>query len=64
MKKLRCWIDKHSQAELAAALGITQGAISQWFTNGFVPPKRVFKVSKITGIDPKELCPEMFSTAA
>lgn len=43
--------------QLAQALGITHGAISQWSQ---VPSERVLDVERITGISRHELRPDVF----
>lgn len=43
---------------LAEALGISQPAVSQWTV---VPINRVEQVSKVTGIPPHELRPDLFA---
>ena len=43
---------------IARELGIHRSAISQW--GDTVPPKRVQRVSQLTGIAPHILCPDVF----
>lgn len=50
--------DSVTQKWLAEQLGIKQQAVSLWVKNGFVPPKRVLAVSKLTGIDAAKLNPQ------
>lgn len=47
-------------AELARQLGITRGAVAQWDR---VPGERLFEVSRITGLEPKDIRPDMFAPA-
>lgn len=69
MTKFEQYLQTTTQTELAGRIAeidgrpITQGAISQWLKKG-IPPKRVLTVSRITGIDPKELRPDVFGSAA
>jgi transcriptional regulator with XRE-family HTH domain len=49
--------------ELARALEVTPGAITQW-ANDKVPANRLFKVSKITGIPIEKLRPDLVGGAA
>ena len=58
MDKLSQWLDEERgrRAKLAAALGITHGAISQWDR---VPMDRVIAVSRVTGIAPDDLRPDL-----
>lgn len=46
-----------SVAELARGLGITRGAVAQWRQ---IPANRVGQVSKLTGIPPCILRPDIF----
>lgn len=64
MEELRKWLDSHSQSELARALGITQGAVSQWLRAGEIPLGRVVDVSRITGIPLHKLAPKFFGVDA
>lgn len=59
MEKLIAWFDevRGRRSELAAALGLTPGAVSQW---GEVPHNRVNEVARITGIPREELRPDIF----
>jgi DNA-binding transcriptional regulator YdaS (Cro superfamily) len=58
MEHLIAWLNEKRgrRGELAAALNITSGAISQWTQ---VPPERAVAVERITGIPRNRLCPEM-----
>lgn len=47
-----------SLAKLAQELGITRGAVSQWER---VPAERLFEVSRITGLSPEQLRPDLFN---
>jgi len=38
------------QVKLAEQLGITQQAVQQWYSQGFVPPTRAKQVSDLTGV--------------
>lgn len=59
MDQFASWLDERRgrQAELAAALKITSGAISQWSQ---VPPERALEVERITGISRHDLRPDIF----
>ena len=48
-------------AGLAAPLGITIQAVSQWDE---VPPLRVLAVSRISGVPPHELRPDLYPVPA
>lgn len=48
------------KSQLAKALGITHGAISQWAR---VPTDRVLDVERITGISRHDLRPDVFGFA-
>jgi len=50
---------KTSQEALANLMGVRQPTISRW-AKGRVPAERVLKVSKLTGIPPEELRPDVF----
>lgn len=52
--------NKISQVELATACAVSQQAVSLWFKQNKIPPRRVPLVSKITGIRPEILNPEVF----
>lgn len=39
-----------SQANLAAALGVKQQAVSAWLKKGFVPPKRAAEIEHQFGV--------------
>ena len=39
------------QHELARRIGVSQQAVHQWYSLGYVPPKRIPIISKITGIN-------------
>jgi len=48
------------QVQLAAALGVTQQAVSFWVQQGHAPLERVPVIAKLTGIRPRALCdPEL-----
>lgn len=46
-------------AKLAALLGVTSQAVSQWDQ---VPPLRVLEVSRFLGIPPHEIRPDVYPT--
>lgn len=62
METLTNWFEAERGriSKLAAALGVTPGAISQWRT---VPAERMGDVSRITGIPLKDLRPDIFAKA-
>ena len=37
-----------NQAELAKALKVDPAAVSQWLSNGYIPPRRAIKIEMIT----------------
>ena len=47
---------------LAASLGITPAAISQWRRKGMVPAERVLDVSAATGVAPSRIRPDIYPT--
>ena len=51
---------ERKQETLATLMGVRQATISRWAT-GRVPAERVLKVSKITGIPPEDLRPDVFT---
>ena len=53
-------VTRGSQKAIAQALGVTQGAISQWTQ---VPADRVIAVEQITGISRHDLRPDVFGPA-
>lgn len=59
MEHLTTWLngERGRTTALAAALGITHGAVCQW-TN--VPHQHVRKIAEITGIAPAALRPDLF----
>ena len=38
-----------SQVEIAKALDVTEGAVSQWVSTGGLPAKRAIMIEKLTG---------------
>lgn len=58
MDKLNEWLKakRGRKAELATECGVTHSAISQWSQ---VPVDRVADVSRVTGIPPHELRPDL-----
>ena len=48
-----------TQTDLAKALGVTQGAVSQW-NQKRVPAERVLEVERITGIPRHEMRPDLY----
>lgn len=59
MQELRTWLngERGRRTALAAKLGITPGALSQWTQ---VPPDRALDVERITGISRHQLRPDVF----
>ena len=51
---------ERKQETLAILMGVRQATVSRWVT-GRVPAERVLKVSKITGISPEDLRPDVFT---
>lgn len=62
MNTLLQWFESERgrRSKLAAEIGITHGAISQWDR---VPSERVLDVERITGISRHELRPDIFGPA-
>jgi DNA-binding transcriptional regulator YdaS (Cro superfamily) len=46
MEKIIEWFG--SQRALAAALGVTDGAVSQWVADGQLPPYRALQIERLT----------------
>jgi transcriptional regulator with XRE-family HTH domain len=65
MTELRKYLEEERgrAIELARALEVTPGAITQW-ANDKVPANRLFKVSKFTGIPIEKLRPDLVGGAA
>ena len=49
-----------TQDQIAELFGITQGAVSKWFSRRRIPAERVLQVSELTGLSPNELRPDIF----
>jgi len=49
-----------NQLMLAKKCGVTQPTISKWIKKGFIPPRKVLLVEKITGISRFRLNPEIY----
>lgn len=62
MEHLIKWLndERGRRGKLAASLGITSGALSQWTQ---VPADRVIAVEQITGISRHDLRPDVFGPA-
>lgn len=65
MSELRKYLDGGygRGTELASALGVTPGAITQW-ADGQVPAGRIFRVSELTGIPIEKLRPDLVSPSS
>jgi predicted XRE-type DNA-binding protein len=63
---LTAWLAQNdkSQTWLAEKVGVTQGAVSQWIEQGFVPAKRLPAVAEVTGLAFGDLNPEFKHKAA
>jgi DNA-binding transcriptional regulator YdaS (Cro superfamily) len=61
MEALLKYFDEHRgrRRDLALALGITPGAISQWAK---VPAERLIEIEKATGIRRQDLRPDLYET--
>lgn len=49
-----------TQTQIASLCGVTQSAVSKWYTRRRIPAERVLQFSEITGIPPNELRPDVF----
>jgi DNA-binding transcriptional regulator YdaS (Cro superfamily) len=49
-----------SQAELARKLGISAASIVDWRRVGRIPAERVLEVSRVTGLSPHLLRPDIY----
>jgi DNA-binding transcriptional regulator YdaS (Cro superfamily) len=49
-----------SQARLAERLGISAPAIVEWKRRGQVPAERVLAVSRVTGLTPHTIRPDLY----
>ncbi len=60
MTELRKYLDagRGRGTELAIAIGVTPGAVSQW-AESQVPAERIFAVSKLTNIPLEKLRPDI-----
>ncbi|MCH7421280.1 YdaS family helix-turn-helix protein [Shewanella sp. MM_2022_3] len=64
-KKIRDLIPKGlPQSAIADACNVTQQAVVQWLNNNQIPARRVKAFSKITGIAPEKLNPEVFGDSS
>lgn len=50
-------------SKLAALIGLTQAAVSNWRKRGQVPAEQVLAVEKHTGVSRHELRPDVFGDA-
>lgn len=48
------------QVKIAKALGITRGAVANWWRRGRVPAERVLDLEIITGISRHDLRPDIY----
>lgn len=48
-----------SQAELGRLVGVQDAAVNKW-ERGRIPAERVIKLSKVTGIPPHQLRPDLY----
>ena len=53
-----------NQRSFAAALGVTEGRVSQWLSAGRVPVERCQEIQKITGIPLHKLRPDIYPAPA
>lgn len=62
MQELLAWMAANgvTQTALAASLGVTQGAVSQWMSAGVVPVRRAAQLNRLTGIPLDQLRPDVF----
>lgn len=49
-----------SQTKLAAAIGKTQGHVSNWLRRNYVPPEMVLPIEGATGISRHDLRPDLY----
>jgi DNA-binding transcriptional regulator YdaS (Cro superfamily) len=52
------------QGALARRLGVTTAALSQWRTKRRIPAERVLAVSRLTGLSPNTLRPDIYPDPA
>lgn len=48
------------QVKIAKALGITRGAVANWWRRGRVPAERVLDLESLTGISRHDLRPDIY----
>jgi len=52
------------QSSLARQIPVSPQAVQQWVATGKVPAERVRIISKITGVSPADLRPDIFGDTA
>lgn len=50
-------------AQLAVKVGVTRQMVYYWLTKGYIPPKRIPKFSRITGISEERLLGDVLRSA-
>ncbi len=50
-----------SKSELARKIGVTPGAVNNWYRRGVIPAERVKDIEAATGVPAAELRPDLFS---
>lgn len=60
--KLKKYLSETTQDDLAEALGVTQGAISQWLSKGRIPAERVLQIEQATNgaVTRYEMRPDLY----
>lgn len=48
------------QSAVARALGVRQQSVQQWIASGRIPPCRVLGLSRLTGVPPSLLRPDLY----
>lgn len=63
MEKLKAFLldNQLTQKAFAAAVGVTEGAVSQWLAGGNISPKRWARIQEVTGISVQDLAPQLFA---
>lgn len=64
MEKLSAYLRDNNltQKAFAEAIGVTEGAVSQWLAGGNMKMKHLAKIREVTGIEIQDLAPQLFGS--